>query len=160
MSSKAPRPPARIVDRLAAILFGSICAIIATYFTILAFDLILPLLHRELLTMRATFRVLSGWVLLIVTGCGWLVAVTTSYGYVYYNRRGTVYTKALRVLGLIFAPGAVIQTVITLRPQDSPKAIWMSAGLAVVFAGVSAMTMLTARYAEIAAEKKRHQRKG
>ena len=92
--------------------------------------------------------------------CGWLVAVTTSYGYVYYNRHGTVYTKALRVLGLIFAPGAVIQTVITVRSQDSPKAIWVSAGLAVVFAGVSAMTMLTARYVEIAAEKKRQERKG
>ena len=127
-------------------IMGAICGAAATYFAWIALDMVVVLLDRGrgVLSAAASQRLAAGWLLMFFIGAVWLMAVMASFGYVYYYGKGTVYSRALRVLGGIFAEGVVIQAVFTVRVAVGSlyAPLGMAGALIGVFAVVSAAGFL------------------
>ena len=128
------RPPSRLRDRFAGMFLGAGATIVMTYLALLALEMILPLFNVKALSIVSTRRIGIGYVFMFLIGGGWLAALILSFRYIYYIPGGTVYSRALRVFGAIFAAGIPVHAILVTRISAGIRwaAVMMLVGIAAI----------------------------
>ncbi len=112
-----PRAPAARNERIAGRILAPVVALTATYFFVLLFDMVSPVVFAavestgEAATRVTTRRSASGSLIMIALAGGWAYAVWVSFRYVWSHRFGTVYSRSAMALGVALGGGSVVQAV-------------------------------------------------
>ena len=120
MEIPRPRAPAPRNERIAGRVLSSVVALTTTYFFVLLYDMVSPVVFAavdtvgEPATRATTRRSASGSLIMIVLVGGWAYAVWVSFRYVWSHRFGTVYSRAAMAFGVAFGGGSVVQAVFAL----------------------------------------------
>ena len=148
------RPPRRLRDRFAGMLLGAGASILMTYLALLAMEMILPLFNVKALSIVSTRRIGLGYFLMILIGGGWLAGLVSIFRYIYYVTRGTVYSRASRVYGAVFAAGIPVHAILAARVSTNNR--WVAAVMLAGFAAVSVSAFIGAwRLDRLDAKRKR-----
>lgn len=120
MEIPRPRAPATRNQRIAGRILSSVVALTATYFFVLLYDMVSPVVFAAVdtagvaLTRTTTRRSAAGSLIMIVLAGGWAYAVWVSFRYVWSHRFGTVYSRAAMAFGVAMGGGSVVQAVFAL----------------------------------------------
>ena len=120
MEIPRPRAPAPRNERIAGRVLSSAVALTTTYFFVLLYDMVSPVVFAavdtagEPATRATTRRSASGSLIMIVLAGGWAYAVWVSFRYVWSHRFGTVYSRAAMAFGVALGGGSVVQAVFAL----------------------------------------------
>ena len=120
MEIPRPRAPATRNERIAGRILSSAVALTTTYFFVLLYDMVSPVVFAavdtgtEAPTRTTTRRSAAGSLIMIVLAGGWAYAVWVSFRYVWSHRFGTVYSRAAMALGVALGGGSVVQAVFAL----------------------------------------------
>ena len=120
MEIPRPRAPAPRNERIAGRVLSSVVALTTTYFFVLLYDMVSPVVFAavdtvgEPATRATTRRSASGSLIMIVLAGGWAYAVWVSFRYVWSHRFGTVYSRAAMAFGVALGGGSVVQAVFAL----------------------------------------------
>ena len=120
MEIPRPRAPATRNQRIAGRVLSSVVALTTTYFFVLLYDMVSPVVFAavetagEPATRATTRRSASGSLIMIVLAGGWAYAVWVSFRYVWSHRFGTVYSRAALAFGVALGGGSVVQAVFAL----------------------------------------------
>lgn len=112
-----PRAPAARNERIAGRILAPVVALAATYFFVLVFDMVSPVVSAAVESTGAgasragTRRSAAGSLIMIVLAGGWAYAVWVSFRYVWSHRFGTVYSRAATALGVVLGGGSIVQAV-------------------------------------------------
>ena len=115
-----PRAPATRNERIAGRILSSAVALTATYFFVLLYDMVSPVVFAavdtggEAPTRTTTRRSAAGSLIMIVLAGGWAYAVWVSFRYVWSHRFGTVYSRAAMAFAVALGGGSVVQAVFAL----------------------------------------------
>ena len=115
-----PRAPATRNERIAGRILSSLVALTTTYFFVLLYDMVSPVVFAavdtggEPATRSTTRRSAAGSLIMIVLAGGWAYAVWVSFRYVWSHRFGTVYSRAAMAFGVALGGGSVVQAVFAL----------------------------------------------
>lgn len=112
-----PRAPAARHERIAGRILAPVVALAATYFFVLVFDMVSPVVFAAVESTGAeasrarTRRSAAGSLIMIVLAGGWAYAVWVSFRYVWSHRFGTVWSRAATALAVVLAGGSIVQAV-------------------------------------------------
>lgn len=115
-----PRAPATRNERIAGRILSSVVALTTTYFFVLLYDMVSPVVFAAVDTAgeapnrTTTRRSAAGSLIMIVLAGGWAYAVWISFRYVWSHRFGTVYSRAAMALGVALGGGSIVQAVFAL----------------------------------------------
>ena len=120
MEFPRPRAPASRNERIAGRILSSLVALTTTYFFVLLYDMVSPVVFAavdtggEPATRSTTRRSAAGSLIMIVLAGGWAYAVWISFRYVWSHRFGSVYSRAAMAFGVTLGGGSVVQAVFAL----------------------------------------------
>lgn len=120
MEIPRPRAPATRNERIAGRFLSSVVALTTTYFFVLLYDMVSPVVFAavdtagEPATRATTRRSAAGSLIMIVLAGGWAYAVWVSFRYVWSHRFGTVYSRAAMAIGVVLGGGSIVQAAFAL----------------------------------------------
>ena len=120
MEIPRPRAPATRNERIAGRILSSVVALTTTYFFVLLYDMVSPVVFAavdtggDAPTRSGTRRSAAGSLIMIVLAGGWAYAVWVSFRYVWSHRFGTVYSRAAMALAVVLGGGSIVQAVFAL----------------------------------------------
>ena len=116
-----PRSPSARAERIAGRILAPVVALTATYFFVLVFDMVSPVVAAAVestgqpaAARGATRRSAAGSLIMIVLTGGWAYAVWVCFRYVWSHRSGNVYSRAATALAAALGGGSVVQAVFAL----------------------------------------------
>lgn len=147
-----PRAPAARHERIAGRILAPVVALAATYFFVLLFDMVSPVVSAAVESTGAgsragTRRSAAGSLILIVLAGGWAYAVWVCFRYVWSHRFGTVWSRAAMALGVVLGGGSVVQAVfaVLVALQVEPGSLTPAAATVPVLMAAAAAALLIGR---------------
>ncbi len=148
-----PRAPAARNERIAGRILSPVVALAATYFFVLLFDMVSPVVFAAVESSGAgasragTRRSAAGSLIMIVLAGGWAYAVWVSFRYVWSHRFGTVWSRAAMALGVVLGGGSVVQAVfaVLVALQVEPGNLTTAAVTVPVLMAAAAAALLLGR---------------
>lgn len=148
-----PRAPAARHERIAGRILAPVVALAATYFFVLLFDMVSPVVSAAVESTGAgasragARRSAAGSLIMIVLAGGWAYAVWVCFRYVWSHRFGTVWSRAAMALGVVLGGGSVVQAVfaVLVALQVEPGSLTPAAVTVPVLMAAAAAALLIGR---------------